>query len=333
VPEYNIAILGASASGKTTFLAALSIALARHNDNRKLDGRHNETWRLIGTNDASTERLISLTQQLAGRSFPEPTLGIEQFQWLLIGQVWRAVPRRFLGPKRRKKTAKIALDLADPSGAVAADGSRHADRDDLIDKLVSSNGIVFLFDPITEFTKGDTFGHTFGIIVELAQRMLNSGEETDGFLPHYVSVCVSKFDEVKVLRTARAANLLTTNSDDQYNFPRVESDDAREFFSYLCQVSKSGTADLALNTIEQYFRPDRIRYFVTSAIGFYINPSANNIDLEDFQNSLSDLSNDNGKPPSANTRQKPRIRGRIHPINVLEPILWASAQLTGDSGE
>ncbi len=307
----SVAVLGAPTSGKTTFLAALSIALAQRDDD----------WRVIGADTSSRERLVELTRDLAARSFPEPTAGIDQFRWMLVGTALRTVQGRWF-KRQQERTAMIGLDFADPSGEIATDHRRHAYRDSLIASLIGSRGIVFLFDPIIEFEQGETFAHTFGIIAELAQRMLESNDLVDGYLPHYVAVCISKFDEYKVLRSAERLKLVTLDTSDARGFPRVEDDDAREFFAHLCKVSRSGNADLVLKTIERHFRPDRIRYFVTSAIGFYLDPGTDTFDAKDYQNRL---------PPDSQDHSKARIRGPIHPINVVEPLLWLSERLTGDS--
>ena len=150
--------------------------------------------------------------------------------------------------------------------------------------------------------------------------MVGSADFSNGRLPHYVAVCVTKFDEARVLKTAERLNL-TTDQSDPYGFPRVDDDDARELFSRLCEVSPSGTADLILHTLEQYFRPERIKYFVSSAVGFYVDPVTGVYNSDDFQNQI----------PALNHPGSPRIRGSIHPINVVEPVLWLSEQLAADS--
>jgi hypothetical protein len=105
---------------------------------------------------------------------------------------------------------------------------------------------------------------------------------------------------------------------DPYGFPRVDDSDAREFFTNLCKVSKSGMADLVLTTLEQHFQPERIKFFVSSAVGFYLDPISGIYDPENYQNLL----------PDPDEPDKTRIRGAIHPINVVEPMIWLGTQLT-----
>lgn len=325
--DYSISVLGAPTSGKTTLLAALSIALARQNDG----------WKLVGTDRASRERLVTLTDQLTGREFPKPTQGIEEFTWLLIGQTMRDVPRKWFGTKQIEDTLRIRLDLADPSGEISTNQNRHVNRDELIKNLINSRGIVFIFDPISEFERGDAFRHTFGVLAEMAQLMVDSPEFADGYLPHHVAVCVTKFDEIRIFQTAQQADLVTYDSDDLHGFPRVDNEDARELFARLCAVSRSQNADLVINTLEQHFRKDRIRYFVTSAIGFHVDPATGVFSLADYQNNVRDLQNQpgaQGKPGvQGNSGAQARIRGPVYPINVIEPLKWVSAQLTRTSGE
>jgi len=306
----SIAILGAPVSGKTTFLAALNIALARQN----------EGWKLVGADPASSERLVTLTHQLTERSYPKATSGIEQFSWMLVGQTMRTERRRWFSPKQQHMdTVKVRLDLADPSGEVA-NRTRHALRDELIKNLVASHGLIFIFDPISEFERGNTFRYTFSVVAEMAQLMFETPEFSDGYLPHYVAVCITKFDEIRIFRTAEHSNLISYDPDD-HGFPKVDNDDAREFLAQLCKVSKTRNAELVINTLEQYFRPDRIKYFVTSAIGFHVDPITETFNLSDYQNTVRDEAN-SAQGPSAYAR----IRGPVFPINVIEPFEWVSRQ-------
>ncbi len=309
-PDHSISMWGAPSSGKTTFLAALSIALTRW-------GRD---WKVIGADEASVEMLIKLTTPLLREhAFPPATSGIEAFRWLLVGQVTRTIPRRFR-TERYEEIVQIGLDLADPSGEIAGpEWTTLGERGELIDNLERSRGIVFLFDPIRESEVGDTYDHTFGVLTQLAQRMIGSPGSADSHLPHYVAVCITKFDEIPVFRTAEKLGLLMADPADPLGLPRVADEDARELFARLCEVSHSGTADMVLNTLEQHFRPERIKYFVTSAVGFYVDPRKGAYDPDDIQNLL----------PDSNHPEKPWIRGTVHPINVMEPLLWLGKKLAG----
>ena len=64
--------------------------------------------------------------------------------------------------------------------------------------------------------------------------------------------------------------------------------------------------------LDQTFRKERVRFFVTSAIGFYLNPTLGVFDPDDYQNHLPPVGPEAGQ-----------IRGAIYPINVIEPVLPA----------
>ncbi|MFC0041345.1 hypothetical protein [Actinomadura rayongensis] len=309
--EHNIAMWGPPGSGKTTFLAALTIAM-----NRRQDG-----WKVVGANGPSTDALIKLTASLATqRRFPAATRGTERYRWYLIGAARER--RRSLLRRRAPEDVRIGLDLLDPSGELFnQEHSGYAGaHGELIDNLVNSRGIVFLFDPVREFEDGDAFDYLHGVLSQLAHRMLDSPEFAGGRLPHYLAVCVTKFDEIRVLETAEKLRLVTSDVADPLGFPKVEPEDAQELFRTLCEVSATGNAEMVHNTLAQYFRPERVRYFVTSAIGFYVDPLIGAYDRDDYQNLL----------PEAESSRAVRIRGTVHPINVVEPLLWLGQSLAAD---
>lgn len=309
-PDHNIAMWGAPGSGKTTLLAALNIALVRRN----------RGWKVVGANDASTDFLEEKTVALTtAKEFPPATQGLEHYHWLLIGPSERQEGRR-----SRKGAAaeapRIGVDLLDPPGGVYGGkrGQSAQDQKRLLDNLTQSRGIVFLFDPIREFVEGDAYQYLASPLAHLAQRMLVGNEYADGKLPHHIAVCLTKFDEFKVLKTAEQLGLLTRDPDDPYGFPRVVDDDAaKQLFRELCAISASGNADMVLNALDQYFHPDRVKFFVTSSIGFYVDHRRNVFDPDDFKNL---------KPGGSGVL----IRGQVHPINVMEPMLWLCERLSGE---
>ncbi len=311
--QSKIAILGAPTSGKTTFLAALRIALDRQ---QKED--QSLAWTLIGDDEASVRQLEELTSKLdTDRAFPvaTPVGSIEQYRWRLIGPAWHTVKRRWLGTKRVLQTVQIAIDLADASGEMA-NPKRYDARKTLVANLTQCQGIVFLFDPVVEAQKPQAFYYTRALLDQLAASMKD--ELIDGRLPQYVAVCVSKFDDTRVLETAEKLDILMRDPADPYEFPRVPGEDARDFFIRLCGILNAGDADMLLNTIERRFRHVNVRYFISSAIGFNVDRQSNVYDPDDPQNLL----------PAA-IQQDARIRGAIHPINVVEPLMWLTGQLTG----
>jgi hypothetical protein len=175
-----------------------------------------------------------------------------------------------------------------------------------------------MFDPIREFELGDTWDYTFGICAELLGKF-TAEPGFDGKLPHYVAVCVTKFDELPVFETARELGMLTTDPNDPYEFPRVHEDDARLLLASLCDAYATGDGTMVLNTLERHFRPERIKYYVTSAVGFNVNSQTGAFDPDDPQNLL----------PDPTGTHEARVRGPVRPINVLEPLVWLSSKVQG----
>jgi hypothetical protein len=317
----SIAMWGPPSSGKTTFLAALSIALTRHNHG----------WRLRGANEASEQVLISMTKELTrDQAFPEATAGIEYYNWVLEGN-FSSQRTRWFRRGESGQTVSVGLDLVDATGEIT-DPERmgYSVRQELLDDLINSNGIVYIFDPMREFAEGDAFDHTYGMLIQLARLKATQPGWTGGRLPHYVAVCVTKFDEVPVYEAARAMNLIVDDPDDPHRFPRVRDDEARDLFVRLCEASGSGNAEMVINALEQYFRPERIKYFVTSAIGFYLNPRKRVFDEEDWQNVLPSEVVGDREGSSGEKRHPPKIRGGVYPINIVEPVIWLCRNIMND---
>jgi hypothetical protein len=154
-------------------------------------------------------------------------------------------------------------------------------------------------------------------VPELMQRAGQAGR-LDPYLPHQVSVCITKFDDPRLFQQARTAGLVTTGPDD---IPRVRDVDAEQFFEELCtgtfwadEYAEARMSAISVrDELRTLFRPERIKYFVTSAIGFWLTPPETaraiaKFDALDF----------------ANLREKDgdwSIRGPVRPINVLEPLI------------
>jgi hypothetical protein len=304
--NHSITMWGPSGTGKTTFLAALSIALIRLGS----------VWQVTGADEDSTQKLIELTMGLTtDRSYPQGTIGIAHYRWVLDGQFTRKVPGRWFGKRLEEQDVRINLDLVDSQGGlVRSDARNRSGRADIIKNLLSSTAIIFLYDPTTEIDEPNAFDHTFGVLQQLARQTQGRVGQR---LPHYVAVCVTKFDEIRVLQTADKLGLLSYDQDPP-GLPRVADEDARDFFIELCKVHPDGDAELVINLLEQKFRPDRIKYFITSAVGFYVDGRTGRFNPEDYQNHL----------PDPTVIYDAKIRGQIRPINVVEPLLWLTDKLT-----
>ncbi len=310
----DIAMLGPPGSGKTTFLGALSIALRnrqQEQQDRTPAERHADPMRLMiettGAPSASTGLLPAA-----------PTDEPIQFDLIQPEARGAQIARRDRPGEVARRSTEITVNLVDPTGELWSDDFSPAlglrDRREMIRHIADTDGILYLFDPLREFEVGDTLLSIDRLIAQVTQEVAGSGEpDFDGTLPHHVAVCVTKFDEPRVLAIARRMGKVTRDPDDAYGFPRVRDSDARQVFARLC----NGSGQALLNTIDSAFHEDRVRYFVTSAIGFRVNPETGRFD-------------ENAVGPSARTRSaEPGTRGPVNPINVVEPVLWLAGQIAG----
>lgn len=308
VLDKGITLWGATATGKTSFLAALYGALFDQKTG----------WRLRGEDDASADKLVSFTDTLVNQgTFPPATRDVDEFHWSLVGRV-PSTEWRWYGPRRRRADVVVPLNVVDAAGEVlsASKGTKRAATQQFVTSLANSTGIVFCFDPIREHKYGDAFEHTFGVLAQLDSRL-----KPPGRLPHHVAVCVTKFDEPRMLDAAQQMGVVDYDVDPPY-FPRVMESEAREFFSRVCAVSKTRTARRVLPILEETFEPTRIRYFITSSIGFYVDPLTGTFNPRDYQQHI----------PGPTELDRGRIRGDVRPINVVEPIIWLGNQLTRTVG-
>ncbi|MCO6005405.1 hypothetical protein NE236_10460 [Actinoallomurus purpureus] len=324
----RIGLWGAPGSGKTSFLAALNVAVAQSR----------QDWALVGVNDDSvaflTESTSTLTDQ---RRFPKATESMDELSWVMMSE-----SEVRTGGRWRKEIVKVPLqfhvDLLDAPGdnfksvAKSDDDAvtlkdlgfdedesgeeSQSDTERLIDSLAVCDGIVYLYDPVREKEKGDAYKYFQGTLAQIARRALQDRRFDGNRLPHHLAVCITKFDEPRVYETANRRGYLTVDVDDDHMFPRVHEDSAEELFEDLCKVSPTGSAALVRKSIKRYFHDSRVRYFASSSVGFYLGKSVR-FRAADYQNVV----------PDGNGGHK--IRGAIHPINVLEPLLWLGQQLTG----
>lgn len=307
--EAGIAMLGPTESGKSTFLCALKKALLEQD----------EDWMLF-TRDAASQRLLDEMSSalISEGGFPLPTQAVNPIRWILGGTVERTVPtgRRFNQVTTVKDRVEITLRLTDaPGGLGQADQIGLTDRNELIQQLADSHGILYMFDPIREFTHGDAFQRVDSLLSEL-MGVVSEQPDFDGKLPHHLAVCVTKLDDPRVFQTASELGMLIPDGNSRWGFPRVHETDARALFHSLGEISRSGNGQAVPRLLERFFRPERINYYVTSAVGFMVNKRTRRFDPRDTENVYRTASG------------APLVRGPVHPINVVEPVLWIVGQLT-----
>lgn len=139
-----------------------------------------------------------------------------------------------------------------------------------------------------------------GVATEINMR----GERHGNKLPHSIAVCLAKFDDDRVFRFACEQGNVRLN-------PRTgqpEVMDAKRLFDGLCHAFPHGSLREIQQQIEQYFAPERVGYFVCSAVGFWIDPERG----FDFEN-----------PSLVNpVEDDVRLVAPPRPVNILEPFLF-----------
>ncbi len=304
--ESGVAMLGPTESGKSTFLCALKKALLEQD----------EDWVLFTRDAASQRHLDEMSNALISEGgFPLPTRTVDTVRWILGGTIERVERKgRFGAETSIKDRVEITLRLTDaPGGLGRVDRIGLTERNELIKQLGDSCGILYMFDPIREFTHGDAFERTDSLLSEL-MGVVAQDPGFDGKLPHHLAVCVTKLDDPRVFRTAHDLGMLVPD-DNKWGFPRVDETDAQALFHALGEISKSGNGDSVPRLLERYFYPERISYYVTSAVGFMVNKRTRRFDPRDTENVYRTASG------------APLVRGPVHPINVVEPVLWIVRQL------
>lgn len=311
--ERGVAMLGTTGSGKSTFLCALEKALLEQDSD----------WLIFCRDAASMTQLDEMSTALTSEGrFPLPTRSIDTFDWILGGEVERTERTERTGrfgprfvERLVRERVEITLKLTDATGELGrSDQIGLADRKKLVEHLAKSRGILYMFDPIREFKTGDAYQRTSSLLREL-MGTASSQPDFDGRLPHHLAVCVTKLDEPRVFKTAQELRLLIDDDSNQWGFPQVHPSDAQVLLNSLCKVSRTGNGEGVPRLLERFFHPDRISYYATSAVGFMLNKHTNRFDIEDTENVYRTASG------------RSLVRGPVHPVNVVEPVLWLVGKL------
>jgi len=310
-PQRQIGIWGATASGKSTFLSSLFFATARATDHVMVRGN----------NDASTDFLITNTNIMANHRFPPPTVDRAALNWTL--QMWvpnpdqRRTLRQLWRPLPERVPFDFDIDMQDAGGLEFQSVPQGPNRiefgsgENIATYLGRCSGLLMLIDPLRERSIGDAYSFFFGPLLRMAQtQRVAAGQR----LPHYVAVCVTKFDDPAVFEFARDYGYLSYREDDEAAQPRIHPNDAERFMLHLFQGLPASDIDLVIGGLRQYFYTDRIKYFISSSVGFYVEP-AEQFREDDYKNVAQ---TDDGEFV---------IRGAVRPINVAEPLVWLGQRL------
>lgn len=299
--KVEIALVGGAGSGKTTFLAALPVAVSQAGLSKELG-----SWSMTPNNTHTEDFQMSLVRLIEDQRFPSTTnVPVEGLSWTLRGAVGGtrlavARPRRFLRrPKTGSELTTFTLRLSDNPGELF----NSEESNQVFDALVRSQALVLLYDPLNDESSRTTYS-MFGEMLRAQTRAaFRPGEVRNGRLPHAVAVCMTKFDEPRLLELAKLAGLV---AQDAFGQPTVNAGDAEKFFDVLCRTIRS--ADTLRMVLQTFFAPDRIRFYVTTSVGFRRSDSGIGVHPADAHN-------------VHNVGGLPRLRGRIVPVNVFEPIV------------
>jgi hypothetical protein len=324
----KIGLWGPPGSGKTTYLAALPFAIRADNP---LLGK----WNIFPRSAPAKDLYVRFMHALeVDRRFPETTVpgAVVPLEWEFAGYPAQSkAQRRRQGLRRRPQpVSRFLLDLVDVHGGAYSHDPAQADVNPevtitALDHLAAAQGIIYLFDPIGEKKNRNSHTYMTSTIPELMLRAAEAGL-AEPYLRHHVSVCITKFDDKELFHQARLAHLVTKGPD---GMPRVLDRHAEQFFDELCtgafwneRYEEGQHSALAVRAeLRRLFRPECIRYFVTSSIGFRMAPpapgeSAFCFDEEDFGN-CHDVDG------------RPKIRDAVRPINVLEPLISLQQRISG----
>jgi len=292
----NIGIWGGTQSGKTTYLSALEIATL-------LDPTG--SWNIFG-NDAispgSVDFLLTGTESLRDGHFPPPTISRQVYTYEIIGKPggFAGLIGSLLDAVGKPRSFQFNLHVFDYPGGdlLTADPGNP-----LWEQLAGCDGLVYLFDPVA----ADNFKcltRSTSMIRQVLARQPGA-LLSDGRLPHHLAVCVTKFDDDEVFTKLRNAELVIHDKNKPKQAPYVkEEEKAFECFADIFTIPK----------IRRSFKNDRVRFFLTSSIGFY-RDGEGKIDIERCCNVVKEPGGD-------------KIRGIPMPYGVFEPLLWIQNQFT-----
>ena len=328
----KISLWGPPGSGKTTYLAALGQAVP-------FADRSLGRWSIVPFDESSERQLVDWSHRLVSEQrFPGRTdLGERiPLKWFFVGDLTKTQHERKWLRKWRKPVRSgfsFLLDVVDVSGEAYGydpEGMSVSQEitDRALDHLAEADGIIYFFDPITERETRSASSYMNSALAELRLRMRN--HLTDNYMPQQVSVCVTKFDHPDLFAQARRLGLVNFGPD---GLPRVLDEHAEQFFDALCNGDFWGDRDRESHTsasfvrdqLKNSFHPDRIKYYVTSSIGYWTPPGwspttsvrpGSEFDSHDFVNIVR-------------IGDREGIRGVIRPINVLEPLLSLERRLAG----
>lgn len=321
----RLGMWGATAAGKTTFLAALFLAASRLTG----PGGRPNPLNVVPQDGVSEEFMIRHSHMLqVERRFPVSTLTQSPLlAWRMAGDLRGTVfAHRWLPFLGRHVPLEFSLLLRDVPGEyfrtllpdVESSGERSLAALAFLDELAECQGLLYLFDPVRgERSPGGSMEYFDGALTRLKARVLERGGLIGDKLPHYVSVCITKFDDEVTYLYSKDTRLVRGRHPNDGGQPSIRLKDAETYADMLCK-RVGGSAPDVLNQLRGAFLPERIRFYAVSSVGFY---SARDGD---------------GRPRAAESNAMPSqdggtamIRSRPRPINVLEAVVDLERAIRG----
>ncbi|GGW12291.1 hypothetical protein GCM10018980_03680 [Streptomyces capoamus] len=303
----RIGVWGASGSGKTTFLGAVPIGAIQHRQRARVN------WVVAGMDASSQEFLLDSVDQLVSQHrFPEATRAQRDLRWSFTGDAQGTA-----GLRRRR--ISFALEVLDLPGEAFNPRSNQVAEDlheQAVTHLSNCDGLVYLFDPLLDANEQTaSINYFYGMATQMAARVRDENRLLrNGRLPHHVAVCITKFDHPDVFEPALRARWVYQEQPGA--IPCVLDHQARGFFDWICNSFRGGSARLVRDALGNFFHPDRMSFYATSAIGFRLNAN-HQFDYRSYVNVEPDGERICSSPPT--------------PINVIEPLMALEERLRGSS--
>jgi GTPase SAR1 family protein len=315
----KIGIWGGSGTGKTTFLAALRIALLKYAKNTRTQ------WNINGLdeiNPRSASFLATNTRHLQSLSFPPATIDPTPatYTYEVNGSfrsngMWEKLLSLFSNPK----DVQFILSVFDyPGGHLL-----QLDEGDVFWEYLSGcQGLIYLFDPKnTEIGTGnfDCLQRSLDMMRRAFERR-SPASIMGGRLPQHLAFCITKFDDDEVFRQLRNNGLIALDGSDSSHPPFVKDPEG----AFECLAD-----DLTVQTVRSYFHSGHVNFYGTTNVGFFVDKQTGKVDIERCSNIKVEQEEYQDKNGVKRQREKITIKSEVNPIGVIEPVLWLHRALTG----
>jgi GTPase SAR1 family protein len=249
----------------------------------------------------------------------------------------------YLNPSRysKFKTEKIVLSFIDAPGeffenlgienveVVQKDNPSQPTYADIVDYLISCDGIIFLIDPKRSQEDRQSYRSLLIELLEECQRRYYKNLETEiDLLPQYFAFCITKIDEGDFWQEA------------ENPIDWVKKIVGNEFFELLRNFCYFDLKQ------ENNYRKNRCKFYGVSSIGRYLdedgtykeaiiypsnsaqNSSKSSVlfteEKSNCQSSNDEWASNTDDNSETNSTDIPKIKigAKLKPINVTEPIKW-----------